>query len=169
MHYPPQAFEVVMPIIARLPLNVLTHSRHLIGDTIYADVIAAKLRATYEQAGMFMNSLPPKTILVGVYQAIHIGDHFTVQLPECPHCHQKPVHGRGNIDQASTIPIHCSPCHAMIGCEQCMRDRPCVCDPGQQYHAVYHCESLVTTKEQILNFTLPQETTNHHITCRQTR
>ena len=40
-----------MPIVARLPLTVLDDNRYLITDTIYADLVAAKLRATYEQAG----------------------------------------------------------------------------------------------------------------------
>jgi hypothetical protein len=51
MHFPLPALEAVMPVVARLPLTVLSKNRHLLGDAVYGDLLAAKLRATYDQAG----------------------------------------------------------------------------------------------------------------------
>uniref|UniRef100_A0A914WVF4 BTB domain-containing protein n=1 Tax=Plectus sambesii TaxID=2011161 RepID=A0A914WVF4_9BILA len=123
--------EACLPCVARLPLTSLEEHREMLSERLYGDLIAAKLRASYQQA-------------VEVYQTIHRTDHFSVDAEKCPRCRRQAPSDHG------TVRVQASPCRKMVACDRCMRDFPCVCaSHATQYQAFYECPHGVTALNDV--------------------
>ncbi|CAJ0586205.1 unnamed protein product, partial [Mesorhabditis spiculigera] len=118
--FDPTVQQSCMPAVARLSLTSLEQHRHMLSERIYADLLAAKLRACYEKA-------------VSVFQTIHRMDHFTCELPQCPRC--------GRTKEHMKVRVLANPCRKLVGCERCMRDAGCEIEAKAQgdLQAYYQC------------------------------
>ncbi|CAI2352428.1 unnamed protein product [Caenorhabditis sp. 36 PRJEB53466] len=66
-----QTQMALLPSVSRLSLNSLERHRHMITESIYSNIVTAKLRSTYDKT-------------VQVFLDIHKLDHFSVDVEICP-------------------------------------------------------------------------------------
>ncbi|PAV86128.1 hypothetical protein WR25_24441 isoform F [Diploscapter pachys] len=84
-----QVIAACMPCVARLSLCSLEEHRNMLTEKIYSDILAAKLRGSYEKA-------------VKVFRTIHTMDHFSVDLMSCPKC--------GRTKDGLRVKVNADPC-----------------------------------------------------------
>ncbi|CAD6193465.1 unnamed protein product [Caenorhabditis auriculariae] len=108
-----------LPSVARLSLTALEQHRHMLTEKIFSDLLAAKLRGTYDKA-------------VQVFRAIHRMDHFSVEVDRCPRC--------GRTRDGMRVKVNADPCRKQIGCDRCHRES-CEIEnkAGDDLQAFYQC------------------------------
>uniref|UniRef100_A0A7E4VTL8 BTB domain-containing protein n=1 Tax=Panagrellus redivivus TaxID=6233 RepID=A0A7E4VTL8_PANRE len=94
-----RCLEACLPCVARLSLVELEAHRPMITEKVIADILAMKLRTTYQQTSI-------------AFQTIHQMDHFQVEVEKCPRCHRQRDQGR--------VRVYANPCQKLLGCERCM-------------------------------------------------